>query len=50
MVENKKEYLSILQSDLNFKPEDVRESVYKKFNQQIIINQYENLFIKIYSK
>ena len=47
MVDTEDQFLEVLESNLEFNSKDVRESVYKKFNQEIIIKQYEDLFIKI---
>lgn len=47
LVSNEEEYLERLKDDFNFNPEDVRESVYKKFNQETILQQYEDLFQNI---
>ena len=41
------EYLEKLNSEFNMDPNDVRESVYKKFNREVILKQYEDLFINI---
>ena len=50
MVETEVEYLKVLKSSFNFNPEEVSESVYRKFNQNVIIKKYEDLFIKITKK
>ncbi|WP_111682648.1 glycosyltransferase [Winogradskyella tangerina] len=47
MVKTEDEYLNTLKTDFNMNPEDVRESVYKKFNKEMIIHQYEALFQNI---
>lgn len=47
MVDDEDHYLKALKSELNFNSEKVRESVLRKFNQEIIIKQYEDLFINI---
>ena len=47
IVDTEEEYLNILNRDLNFDPNSVRASVLKKFNQEIILNQYEDLFQNI---
>lgn len=47
LVENEDAYLEKLKNSREFKPIEVRESVYKKFNKDLIIKQYEDLFINI---
>lgn len=47
MVESEDEYLEILNKELNFEPEIVRNSVTSKFNQEIILSKYEELFENI---
>ena len=44
LAENEDDYLEKLHSEFNMEPEDVRESVYKKFNREVILQQYEDLF------
>lgn len=48
IASNEKEYLyyiNLLNQKNNLKPERIRESVYKKFNKDTIIQKYENLFL-----
>ena len=47
LVKTEEDYLKTLNSEFNMNPEDVRESVYKKFNRDKIIQQYEELFQNI---
>ena len=47
MVENETEYLEKLNSDFDMNPNTIRDSVYKKFNKEIILQQYEDLFQNI---
>ncbi|WP_299362305.1 glycosyltransferase [Winogradskyella sp.] len=44
LVDNEDEYLEKLNSEFNMDPKEVRESVYKKFNREVILQQYEDLF------
>ena len=44
LVKDEEEYLDKLNSEFNMKPEAIRASVYKKFNREVIIQQYEALF------
>lgn len=50
LVNNEEEYLEKLNLDFNMNPEDVRDSVYKKFNKELILQQYEDLFQNIITK
>lgn len=50
LVKDEQEYLDKLNSEFNMKPETVRDSVYKKFNRELIIRQYEELFQNILKK
>ncbi|WP_407557750.1 glycosyltransferase [Winogradskyella sp. 4-2091] len=50
LVENEDEYLEKLKLTENWNPEIVRESVYKKFNKEVILQQYEALFTNILKK
>lgn len=47
LVENEEEYLQKLKNFKEWNPKDVRASVYKKFNKDIILQQYEDLFVDI---
>jgi glycosyltransferase involved in cell wall biosynthesis len=47
LVENKEIYFKKIMESRVFSPVEVRESVYKKFNKDLIIQQYEDLFIDI---
>jgi len=40
-------YLKYLQDDRSWNPITIRDSVYKKFNKEKIIKDYENLFLKV---
>lgn len=45
LVNNESEFLEKLKDIRTWNPNKVRESVYKKFNKETILNQYEDLFI-----
>ncbi|NQX83083.1 MAG: glycosyltransferase [Flavobacteriaceae bacterium] len=47
IVNTEEEYLNILNTELKFDSNSVRTSVLKKFNQEIILKQYEDLFQNI---
>jgi len=47
LVENEDEYLSLLEAEKEWEPSAIRESVYKKFNRETILNKYESLFKEI---
>ncbi|MBP1841706.1 glycosyltransferase [Formosa algae] len=50
VADNDDDYLKNIEYAINtikWNPETVRESVYKKFNKERILKQYENLFIEI---
>jgi len=47
LVENEEEYLQKLKDSKTWNPKDVRASVYKKFNKDVILQQYEDLFENI---
>ncbi|WP_178988427.1 glycosyltransferase [Winogradskyella schleiferi] len=47
MVENEEGYIEKLKDTRQWNPIDVRESVNKKFNKDVILQQYEDLFINI---
>lgn len=47
LVETEDEYLEKLKDTKTWQPEDVRASVYKKFNKEVILKQYEDLFVNI---
>jgi glycosyltransferase involved in cell wall biosynthesis len=47
LVKDEAEFLERLNDDREWDSKKVRESVYKKFNKNKIINDYEKLFIKI---
>ena len=46
LVEDEDEFLKRLNDKRNWNPEVIRESVYKKFNKNIILNDYEQLFFE----
>ncbi len=47
LVEDEETYLEKLRDDRYWNPEKIRESVYKKFNKEKILRQYEKLFLDI---
>ena len=47
LVEDEAEFLEKLNHKQDWNPSEIRESVYKKFNKEKIINDYEQLFIDI---
>ena len=47
LVNNEKEFIEILKDNNEWNPQIIRDSVYKKFNQEKILQQYEDLFIDI---
>jgi glycosyltransferase involved in cell wall biosynthesis len=47
LVDDDDDYLKKLLDSHEWCPSDIRESVHKKFNQKLIIQQYEDLFINI---
>lgn len=47
LVENEKEFLEKLMEKRKWEPLKIRESVYKKFNKEKILKEYEKLFIDI---
>ena len=47
LVDNEKKYLEKLEDNREWNPETVRQSVYKKFNQETIIGKYETLFYNL---
>lgn len=47
LVDDEETYINKLKDNRAWDPEAVRESVYKKFNQEFIISQYEALFSKL---
>ncbi|WP_299113612.1 glycosyltransferase [uncultured Winogradskyella sp.] len=50
LVENHEEFVKRLSENRDWDPEIIRESVYKKFNKNKIIADYENLFKEILRK
>ncbi|WP_435132212.1 glycosyltransferase [Formosa sp. A9] len=50
LVENEEEFLQRLNEDKVWNPQIVRDSVYKKFNKEKILKQYEDLFLEIVKK
>lgn len=50
LVETEEEFLQKLKDTKKWSPEKVRESVYKKFNKEVILQQYEDLFTNILKK
>lgn len=50
LVDNAEEFISKLQLPYNWKPEKVREVVFRKFNREKIIKDYENLFLNLINK
>lgn len=47
LVNNENEFLEKLQENREWYPREIRKLVYKKFNKEKIINQYETLFLEI---
>ncbi|SDH57880.1 glycosyltransferase [Winogradskyella thalassocola] len=47
LVEDEDEFLKRLNDERQWDPKEIRESVYRKFNKNKIINDYENFFIKL---
>jgi len=47
LIEDEDSFLHLLKENKTWIPEDVRASVYKKFNQQKILQEYEKLFMDI---
>ncbi len=43
-------YINLMNQNNSLKPEQIRESVYKKFNKSLIIEKYENLFLHTFGK
>lgn len=50
LVDTEEDYLEKLTDKRTWNPEKVRASVYHKFNKEVILKQYEDLFIKINKK
>lgn len=50
LVETEEAYLEKLKDTRTWNPETVRASVYKKFNKEVILKQYEDIFINILNK
>ena len=50
IVDTEKDYLEKLKDSREWNPEKVRASVYDKFNKDIILKQYEDLFMNILKK
>jgi len=50
LVNDESDYIEKLNSEFHMDPKTVRESVYKKFNREIILQQYEALFENILKK
>lgn len=49
LVSNEEDYLERLKDSRAWEPKKIRESVYKKFNKEKIIKDYEDLFFKVLS-
>ncbi|MDH7913958.1 glycosyltransferase [Winogradskyella sp. SYSU M77433] len=47
LVDSEKEFEEKLNEKIDWNPSEIRESVYKKFNKEKIINDYEQLFINV---
>jgi glycosyltransferase involved in cell wall biosynthesis len=47
LVETEEEFIEKLTNQREWDPEKIRASVYKKFNKEVIIQQYEDLFTNI---
>ncbi|MDY2586658.1 glycosyltransferase [Winogradskyella aquimaris] len=50
IVDNEDEFLEKLNEDTVWDPKIVRETVYKKFNSEKILKEYENLFMEVIKK
>ncbi len=50
LVENEDQFLEKLQENKNWNPAEIREYVYKKFNKEKIIGEYEQLFLDVLKK
>lgn len=49
LVDNETELLERLQDNRQWNPDEVCESVYKKFNREKILKQYETLFFEVFN-
>lgn len=47
IVENEEEYLNCLNKNIQWSPEKIRNSVYKKFNKEKILKEYEKMFSEL---
>ncbi|TBN06522.1 glycosyltransferase [Hyunsoonleella flava] len=47
LVKNEKEYIEYLNKKHEWNPELIRKSVYKKFNKEKILQEYEDMFLQI---
>lgn len=47
IVNSEEEYLDRLSNEYDWQPEQIRESVYKKFSKEKILSDYESIFIKL---
>ncbi|MBJ7882708.1 glycosyltransferase [Gelidibacter salicanalis] len=50
LVDNESEYLEKLQQSHHWDKEQIRESVYRKFNKERIVGQYEELIVELSTK
>lgn len=50
LVDTEEDYLEKLKDTKEWNPKKIRESVYKKFNKEVILQQYEDLFVNILEK
>jgi len=50
LVDSEEDYLEKLKDSREWNPEKIRASVYKKFNKEVILKQYEDLFTNILKK
>lgn len=47
LVNTQDEYIEALNKNVNWKPEKIRDFVYKKFNKEKILREYENMFLEV---
>jgi glycosyltransferase involved in cell wall biosynthesis len=50
LVETEEEYIECLHKNVSWNPKEIRNSVYKKFNKEKIIHEYETMFLDILNK
>lgn len=47
IVDSESEYLDVLHKNIQWLPENIRNSVYKKFNKEKILKEYEKMFLEL---